>query len=130
MAEPYKWSLRGDSILHNLPRQEEDPGYIKTICGVHDVIWTLVNVDLNGHIPQDKLDQINDLLSMAYSMGKRMDFRLREYFRLLNKGIAVESSEFSKEVEDEYIPPNEKAEAKKRVEEPPAEKPKKKKGYK
>jgi len=124
MAEPYKWSLRPDSILHNIHRQEDDPGYLKTICGVQDVIWTILNVDLNGYIPQDKLDQLNDLLSKAYSMGKRMDFRLREYFRLVNKGVeGAESSEFVKEVEEEYFPPNKKAALKaKEAEEKPKRK--------
>lgn len=126
MAEPYKWSLRPSSIIRDLSRQEEEPGYMKTICGVQSVLWSIINVDLNGYIPQDKLDQLNDLLSTAYVMGKRMDFRLREYFRLVNKGIAVESSEFMKEVEEEHLPPNRKAELKQKS----TEEPKGKKGLK
>jgi hypothetical protein len=85
MAEPYKWNLNPEATLRELARSEEDPGYQKTICGIQRMIWMVVNVDLNGYIPEEKLAELNDLLEKSFKMGKRMHYRLREYFKLVNE---------------------------------------------
>jgi hypothetical protein len=79
--EPYKWELNPDATLRELGRMEDDPGYRTTICGIHRMLWAMINIDANGHIPEDLLDRINDLLETAYRMGKRMDYRLHEYHK-------------------------------------------------
>lgn len=93
MAEPGKWELNPPVTIGEIPRQENDPGYMKTICGVQRMLWTIINVDLNGYIPQDKLDQINSLLEKAFKMGKRMDYRLHEQFKLLHEHEEPPTSE-------------------------------------
>lgn len=82
MNEPYKWDLNPIATLRELMngRMEDDPGYKLTICGIHRTLWTLLNVDLNGYIPEEKIEEVNELLETAYRMGKRMDYRLRQYY--------------------------------------------------
>lgn len=59
---------------------EDDPGYRTTICGIHRILWTKINIDAAGHIPENILDEINELMETAYTMGKRMDHRLHQYY--------------------------------------------------
>jgi hypothetical protein len=99
MPEPYKWSLNPHAALGEIARQEEDPGYFKTICGVLRTLYVEINVDCNGYIPQDNLDRVNELLEKAFRMGKRMDYRLHEYFRLVNKGMTTQTHQFTDEIE-------------------------------
>jgi hypothetical protein len=89
--EPPKWALNPEATLREIIRQEEDPGYKKTICGIHRIIWSIINVDLNGYIPEERLEDLNDLLEVAYRMGKRMDYRLRQYF-LEKHGVSPEEA--------------------------------------
>lgn len=81
MSEPYKWELNPEATLRELGRMEDDPGYLQTICGIHRKLWTVINIDANGHIPEDLLEQMNELMESAYRMGKRMDYRLHEYYK-------------------------------------------------
>lgn len=79
--EPSKWEINPEATLRELGRMEDDPGYSNTICGIHRILWTVVNIDAAGHIPEDILDRLNELLETAYRMGKRMDYRLHEYHK-------------------------------------------------
>ncbi len=79
--EPTKWELNPEATLRELGRMESDPGYRKTICGIHRIIWSVLNIDFQGYLPEDLLARLNDLLEEAYRMGKRMDYRLHEYYK-------------------------------------------------
>jgi hypothetical protein len=94
----YKWQLNPSATLGEIARQGTDPGYERTICGVHRILWVLINVDLNGYIPQEHLDRINIHLERAFTMAKRMDYRLREYHREKHR-VEVDSAEFVTKVE-------------------------------
>jgi hypothetical protein len=78
-GEPYKWNLNPQACLRELGRMDDDPSYRKTICGVHRILWSVINIDCSGYIPEEYLDKVNELLEIAFLMGKRMDYRLREY---------------------------------------------------
>jgi len=88
MPEPYKWHINPTACLRELGRMDDEPGYRKTICSIHRIIWTKINIDLNGYIPEEKLEEVNDLLEIAFMMGKRMDHRLVQYHALVN-GLPV-----------------------------------------
>lgn len=97
--ESYKWKLNPPATLRELARSESSPAYKNTICGVHRVLWMLVNVDLNGYIPEKELDEMNSLLETAYTMGKRMDYRLHEMNEKYVGRKGIHSSEFTSIVE-------------------------------
>jgi hypothetical protein len=79
MSEPHKWELNPQACLRELGRMDEDPGYMKTICGVHRILWSKLNVDFAGYLPEDAIEEINNLLEIAFKYGKRMDYRLKQY---------------------------------------------------
>ena len=99
MAEPYKWELSPEITLREFAsgRMDDDPGYLKTVCGMHRKLWILVNVDLNGYIPKKKLDEVNAGLEEAFKMGKRMDARLHYYYAEKH-GKKGKSQKFMEEV--------------------------------
>jgi len=78
--EPYKWQLNPKACLKELGRMEDDPGYTKTICGIHRVLWSYINIEAAGHLPEPIRRRINELLEECFRMGKRMDYRLKQYF--------------------------------------------------
>lgn len=95
MSKP-KWALRPDALLREIPRQDGDPGYRNTICGLHSCIWTRLNTDpIKSLIPEKDLTEINGLLEQVFQMGKRMDFRLQQYFIELKRGSEEEALESS-----------------------------------
>lgn len=97
--ESYKWKLNPPATLRELARSETSPAYKNTICGIHRVMWMVVNVDLNGYIPERHLDELNSLMETAYTMGKRMDYRLHELNEKYVGRKGVPSSEFTSMVE-------------------------------
>ncbi len=116
MSEPTKWNLNPQACLRELGRMDDDPGYHSTICGVHRILWTVLNIDCAGYLPEEKIEQVNDLLEIAFKMGKRMDYRLREYHASVsNASEALRKSmtgEFVAEVP--FIDPEVKGKAKKK----------------
>lgn len=97
MSKP-KWVLHPKALLREIPRQNGDPGYRRTICGLHSCIWTKLNTDpIKSLIPEEDLSEINELLEQVFQMGKRMDFRLQRYFTELKRVSAAEALEFSLE---------------------------------
>jgi hypothetical protein len=76
----YKMLWHDEFVLADIAtgKMYNDPGYNKTICGQIRKLWALINVDLDGKIPKNKLDEINKRIKIAYEMGKKMDKRLRE----------------------------------------------------
>jgi len=95
MSKP-KWVLRPDALLREIPRQDTDAGYRHTICGAHACIWTKLNTDpIKSLLPQKDLEEINELLEAVFLMGKRMDFRLQQYFLELKKGSKADALEHS-----------------------------------
>lgn len=79
----YKWYINPDATLREFisERMDGEPGYLKTICGVHRKLWILINCGAGMRLPQEELEEINHWLEIAFRMGKRMDFRLQQYFR-------------------------------------------------
>lgn len=109
--EPYKWYINPEATLREFVQGRHDEfGLISTICGVHRHLWLLINVDCNGFLPQSKLDALNDALETAFRMGKRMDYRLREYFIEVNGTTPEEAAIHSmvgKFVDEVHFPPKE-----------------------
>lgn len=93
--ESYKWKLNPPATLRELARSESSAAYKNTICGVHRVLWILINIDLNGHVPERYLDELNSLLETAYTMGKRMDYRLHQMNEKYVGRKGIHSSEFT-----------------------------------
>lgn len=97
--EPGKWNLNPEACLRELGRMDDDPGYRKTICGVHRILWSVLNVDYAGHLPEEAVEKVNELLELAFRMGKRMDYRLREY----HANVADASEALSKSMKGEFV---------------------------
>ncbi len=110
--ESYKWELNPPATLSELVKSEVEPSYKNTICGQHRLLWLLLNVDLNGYIPQELLDKVNDRLETAYKMGKRMDHRLRENYAkehgVTEAVIASAKGQFVSKVDHDFRPPKQK----------------------
>lgn len=97
IGEPKKWDINPEACIREIPRMESEPGYLETICGIHRKLWVILNVDLKDCIPIDRLEELNGLLSKAFLMGKRMDFRLQKY--VLERSLAeVVSALLHKEI--------------------------------
>ena len=77
--EPGKWELNPEACLRELGRMDNEAGYGKTICGIHRIIWSLLNVDYAGYLPEEAQERVNELLEKAFRYGKRMDYRLKQY---------------------------------------------------
>ena len=97
--EPGKWNLNPEACLRELGRMDNDPGYRKTICGVHRILWSVLMVDYAGHLPEEAVEKVNELLELAFRMGKRMDYRLREY----HANIADAAEALSKSMKGEFV---------------------------
>ena len=93
--EPYKWMLNPRACLRELGRMDDDPSYRNTICGIHRILWSVLNIDCSGYLPEEYLDKVNDLLETAFLMGKRMDYRLREYHARVTSGDEAVSHSLS-----------------------------------
>lgn len=76
MTNP-KWILSPEAALREISEEDVDPRHLETICGVHYIIFATFNRIEN--LDPDVRSEINSLLERAYSMGKRMDYRLRVY---------------------------------------------------
>lgn len=124
--EPYKWQLNPKACLKELGRMEDDPGYTKTICGIHRILWAYLNVDCAGYLPEEAQEKINELLEVAFKYGKRMDYRLKQYHALA-AGLDLSPEEVldykpgderSEQLQSEVYLPNYQVKGNKRREKP------------